>query len=46
MYAKDNAISALGKIIRYQSNAIDMQTMVPTWLSLLPLQHDLEESKV
>lgn len=46
MYAKDNAISALGKIIKYQSHAIDLVGLVSTWLSLLPLKHDLDESKV
>lgn len=44
MIAKDNAISALGKIIRYQPNSIDLHVMIPNWLSLLPLKHDLDEA--
>ena len=46
MYAKDNAVSALGKVIKYQSHAIDLVALISTWLSLLPLKHDLDESKV
>jgi len=46
MHAKDNAVSALGKIIKFQAHAIDLEPLVSTWLSLLPLKHDLDESKV
>eukprot|EP00347_Sterkiella_histriomuscorum_P012526 403368238 len=44
-FAKDNAIGALGKIICYQSQAVDQATMIPNWIGLLPLKQDLEESK-
>ena len=43
-YARDNAISALGKIIRYQSAHIDVNSIVPEWLNLLPIKADVEEA--
>jgi len=43
-HAKENAISALGKIIKYQSNCIDLQKMVNKWILYLPLQNDEGES--
>lgn len=45
MHAKDNAISALGKIIKYQSGTVDVQQLIPNWLSLLPIKNDVEEAK-
>ena len=45
-HAKDNAVSALGKIIKHQSHTINPNEIIPNWLSLLPLKHDLEESKI
>jgi len=45
-HAKDNAISALGKVIRYQTANIDAQTLIPGWLNLLPIKSDIEESKI
>ena len=45
-HARDNAIAALGRIIKYQEVHIDAATIIPTWLSLLPLHHDLEEAKM
>ena len=44
-HAKDNAVAALGKIIKFQSGAVDINTLLPGWLSLMPLTHDLEEAK-
>jgi len=46
MYAKENAIAALGKVIRYQSNVVDYLTLVPGWIELLPLKHDSEEAMI
>lgn len=46
MHAKDNAVSALGKIIRYQAGAVDVKSLVPNWLGLLPLKNDIEEAKL
>jgi len=44
-HAKDNAVSALGKIIRYQTSTVDVSQMIPNWLSLLPIKHDEDEAK-
>jgi hypothetical protein len=43
-HAKDNAVSAIGKIIKYQHAIIDMNSMVGNWLNLLPLKHDIDEA--
>jgi hypothetical protein len=45
-HAKDNAVSALGKVIRYQTQCIDAATLIPGWLNLLPIKRDVEESKI
>lgn len=45
-HAKDNAVAALGKIIKYQTATIDPAQFVPHWVSMLPLKYDVEESKV
>ena len=46
MHAKDNAVSALGKVIRYQSTVVDLNTLIPGWLNLLPIKSDVEEAKI
>ena len=46
MHAKDNAVAALGKIIRYQAATVDVALLVPNWLNLLPIRHDVEEAKM
>lgn len=46
MHAKDNAVSALGKIIKFQSATVDVSSLIPNWLSLLPLKNDVDESKI
>jgi hypothetical protein len=45
-HAKDNAISALGKVIKFQTSAIDINQLVPYWLNNLPLTHDMEEAHI
>lgn len=45
-HAKDNAVSALGKVIRYQTACIDAQALIPGWLNLLPIKNDIEEAKI
>jgi len=45
-HARDNAISALGKIIRYQSQSIDTNAVVPSWVQLMPIVTDQEEAKI
>ena len=46
MHAKDNAVSALGKIIKFQSGAVDTASLIPNWLGLLPIKNDIDEAKV
>jgi hypothetical protein len=46
MHAKDNAVSALGKIIRFQSTVVDSKSLIPNWLGLLPIKNDVEEAKI
>jgi len=43
-YARDNAISALGKIIKYQNANIDVKVFISNWLDLLPIKADVEEA--
>jgi len=44
--ATENAISAVGKICRYQSGAIDLAIVLEGWIGFLPVTDDKEESKV
>ena len=44
-HARDNGVAALGKILKYQSASIDPPQLVPFWLGLMPLTHDMEEAK-
>jgi hypothetical protein len=41
---RDNMIAALGKIIKYQSQHVDLSVLVPSWVNLLPLNWDEVES--
>lgn len=45
-HATDNAVSSLGKMIRFQSALLDLNTIIPFWLQHLPLQFDLQEGKI
>ena len=42
--AKDNAVSSIGKIIKYQSKSINLKETVSKWLSLLPIEVDKVEA--
>lgn len=46
VYATENAISAVSKIIRFQPSAIDVNQLMPTFLSYLPVTEDDVESPV
>ena len=46
MHARDNAVSALGKIIKYQNQVVDPNSLIPNWLGLLPIKNDVDEAKV
>ena len=48
--ATDNAVSALGKLSllhsEWPAGVLDVNTVVPTWLSFLPLGSDKDESQL
>eukprot|EP01097_Dermamoeba_algensis_P002621 TRINITY_DN2040_c0_g1_i1.p1 TRINITY_DN2040_c0_g1~~TRINITY_DN2040_c0_g1_i1.p1 ORF type:complete len:492 (-),score=143.55 TRINITY_DN2040_c0_g1_i1:360-1634(-) len=46
VFATENAISALGKIILYQPSSINVAELLPLWFSLLPVLEDKVESPV
>jgi len=41
--ATENAISAAGKIIKYQPNTVNINEAIPMWLSWLPICEDKDE---
>lgn len=43
-YARDNAIAALGRIIKHQSGLVDLNAIVPVWVTFFPLRHDKIEA--
>lgn len=45
-YARDNAVSALGKIIKCQSQNVNLKETIQFWLSQLPLKHDKLEARL
>jgi hypothetical protein len=45
-YARDNAIAALGRIIKHQSSLIDLNTILPVWVNFFPLRHDKIEARL
>jgi hypothetical protein len=47
LHAKDNAISSLGKVLKYQSKYVsNTDEAITYWLKSLPLEADLEEAKI
>ena len=44
-HARDNAIAALGRIIKFQYPNINPPTVVPAWVNLLPLRFDKVEAR-
>lgn len=44
-HARDNAVAALGRVIKYQGQHHSTPQVTSTWLSLMPLTHDMVESK-
>jgi len=42
----DNAIAAVGKVIKFHSNVVDVSKVLPLWLSWLPVKQDPVESKI
>ena len=45
-FARDNIVSAIGKIIKFQAECINLGEAISLWLSWLPLKYDLEEAKI
>ena len=43
-FARDNSISAIAKVIKYQSQTIDLPAVVERWIKLLPLKWDKAEA--
>lgn len=44
-HARDNAVAALGRIIRFQNMNVDAVALMNDWLELLPLKADTIEGK-
>jgi hypothetical protein len=44
-HARDNAVAAIGRVVKYQSQHQTTPQVTSTWLHLMPLTHDLVESK-
>jgi hypothetical protein len=42
--ATENAISAVTKILKYNSSSINVNQILPTWFSWLPVYDDSEET--
>lgn len=45
IHAKDNAISALAKVMKFQHSSIDLENTFQFWLSHMPIKNDLTEAK-
>lgn len=44
-HARDNAVAAIGRVIKYQGQHQSTPQVTSTWLQLMPLTHDFVESK-
>jgi hypothetical protein len=45
-HARDNAVSALGKILKHQTGSVNLAEIVPFWVNHLPLKHDKAEARI
>lgn len=45
VHATENAISAMAKICKYVKSGIPYETVLPVWLSWLPVTEDKEEAQ-
>ena len=43
-HARDNSIAAIGKVVKYQAECIDLATVIEKWVKLLPLKWDKGEA--
>lgn len=44
--ARDHAVAALGRVLRYQSQCIDFDRWMGYWVRELPLRHDKAEARI
>ena len=44
-HARDNSLSALGKIMKFFADDINVAEIFPYWLNQMPIEHDHEEAK-
>ena len=44
--ARDNAVSAIGKVLKFHSSAVTLSEVVPYWINHLPLKHDKAEARL
>ncbi|CAG9327523.1 unnamed protein product [Blepharisma stoltei] len=44
-YARDNAVAAMGRVIKFQHMNLDMAIVVPAFIELLPIKFDKMEAK-
>ncbi|CAH1757572.1 14994_t:CDS:10 [Entrophospora sp. SA101] len=44
VYATENAISAITKILKFNNTKIDVNTVLPSWFASLPILYDEEEA--
>ncbi|RHZ80549.1 hypothetical protein Glove_134g184 [Diversispora epigaea] len=46
VYATENAISAITKILKFNSSKFDVNSVLPAWFSSLPILYDEEEASL
>jgi importin-5 len=44
-HARDNAVAAFGRVLRYQNTCIDAANLIADWVNFLPLEKDYIEAK-
>ncbi len=46
VYATENAIAAMGKILRFCGDAVNSEQLLPLWLGFLPVLEDKIEAVI
>jgi hypothetical protein len=44
-HARDNAVAAFGRVIKYQNMNVDAVALIGNWMEMLPLKADVIEAK-
>lgn len=44
-HARDNAVAALGKVLKFQGANVDSAALIPHYVASLPLTDDMEEAQ-